>query len=114
MGVQYVPIDGELVSREWGIALRAMREDRVAFRVNEGHRTWARQAQLRALYLAGRGALAAIPSRNAPHIRTGRIDHAIDFTNAAAAIRWLRAHGLGAHLTVPGESWHVAPTPKRT
>ena len=84
-----------------------MREASVAFRVNEGHRTMARQAFLRALYLRRAGALAAVPSPSVPHIRTGRIDHAIDFWNAGAATAWLRAHGLRAWLTVPGESWHV-------
>lgn len=113
MAVQYVPIDGELVSREWGVVLAAMRADGVAFRVNEGHRTWARQAFLRSLYLRGAGALAAVPSSTAPHIRTGRIDHALDLSNAAGAMRWLRAHRLDARLTVPGESWHVeVPAPQ--
>lgn len=106
--VQYLPIDGEKVSAEWHVILTACRRAGVYFHVNEGHRTWARQAYLRALYLAGRGALAAIPSNNAPHIRTGRIDHAIDFNNAAAVIRWLHANGCpSAYLAVPGESWHV-------
>jgi peptidoglycan hydrolase-like protein with peptidoglycan-binding domain len=84
MAVQYVPIDGERVSREW-----------------------ARQAYFYALWRSGRGNLAARPSNNAPHIRTGRIDHAIDFSNAGAAIAWLRKHGLRATLPVRGESWHV-------
>lgn len=107
MAVQYVPIDGEQVSREWGIVLAAMREDHVYARVNEGHRTMARQTYFWRLYLSGRGNLAARPSSTAPHIRTGRIDHAIDFGNAAAALRWLRSRNIEATLPVRGESWHV-------
>jgi murein L,D-transpeptidase YcbB/YkuD len=108
MTVVYKPIDGELVSAEWYAVLTKMRSEGVQFHVNEGHRTMARQAQLYALYRAGRGALAAVPSPYAPHIRTGRIDHAIDFNGAAGVIAWLhRNGGSSAYLAVPGESWHV-------
>lgn len=108
MTVTYVPFDGEQVSREWGVVLHDMRDDGVTFRVNEGHRTWARQTYFRWLYEHVPGsALAARPSANAPHIRTGRLDHAIDFWNAGGAMHWLRTHGLSAQLTVPGESWHI-------
>lgn len=105
---RYLPIDGELVSSQWHVLLLACRADGVAFHVNEGHRTFARQWELYRLYRSGRGALAAYPSPNAPHIRTGRLDHAIDFNNAAGVIRWLRGHGVpSAYLAVRGESWHV-------
>ena len=92
--VVYVPFDGEQVSREWGIVLAQMRADGVPFRVNEGHRTMARQWYFWNLYRSGRGALAAFPSPTAPHIRTGRIDHAIDFNNAAGVLNWLHRLGL--------------------
>lgn len=109
MAVHYRLIDGEYVSDEWFTVLSAMRRDGVQFHVNEGHRTMARQAFFYAGWLSRRPgfALAAFPSPTAPHIRTGRIDHAIDFNGASAAIAWCRRHGLSARLTVPGESWHV-------
>lgn len=107
MAVRYLPIDGEIVSAEWMTALASCRRSGVVFRVNEGKRTFAKQQYFRTLYLQGRGALAAIPSHTAPHIRTGRFDHALDLNNAAGVMGWLRRNGIGCALTVPGESWHV-------
>lgn len=107
MPVQYRSIDGELVSSQWYTVLRDLRAAGVRFTVTEGKRTFARQRQLRQLYLNGRGALAAIPSHNAPHIRTGRFDHANDFGNAAGVMYALRRRGIRCALTVPGERWHV-------
>ncbi len=110
--VIYKPIDGESVSVEWYTALMDCRRSGVSFNVNEGHRTMARQAY----FWAGspnnpnrtwRGNLAARPSSNAPHIRSGRFDHALDLNNAAGVMRWLRSKGIRCSLTVPGESWHV-------
>jgi len=111
MSVAYKPIDGEQVSVQWYVALAACRAAGVSFNVNEGHRTMARQQYFWDLYRSGRGALAAVPSPHAPHIRTGRFDHAIDFNNAAGVMGWLRAHEIRCALTVPGESWHVEANP---
>lgn len=110
MAVRYVPIDSELVSAEWYSVLKAMRNDGVSFNVNEGHRTLARQTYFWRLYRSGRGNLAAYPSPWAPHIRTGRIDHAIDFSNDAAVFHWLSRAGLNPRRTVRGESWHIEVT----
>jgi hypothetical protein len=107
MAVRYVAIDGEMVSAQWHSVIAAMRRDGVHGNVNEGHRTFARQAQLYALYRSGRGNLAAVPSPNAPHIRTGRTDHAVDFGNDAAVFAWLSRKGLAPQRTVRGESWHI-------
>lgn len=107
MAVTYLPIDGEMVSKEWHAVLTDMRHDGVVFNVNEGHRTLARQTYFWNLYRSGRGNLAAFPSPYAPHIRTGRIDHAIDFSNDAQVMRWLQQHGLKPARTVRGESWHI-------
>ena len=106
-GVRYVPIDGESVSEQWWVLLRDLRRAGVWFRVNEGHRTWERQQYFWDLYLSGRGNIAARPSHNAPHIRTGRFDHAIDFQNAAGVIQAARRRGVYLYLSVAGESWHV-------
>ena len=107
MIVTYKPIDGEKVSKEWFAVLSDMRAAGVIFNVNEGHRTMARQWYFWNLYRSGRGNLAAFPSPFAPHIRTGRIDHAIDFSNDARVIAWLWSKGLSARRTVVGESWHI-------
>lgn len=110
MIVTYLPIDGELVSKEWRAILLDMRADGVSFRVNEGHRTMARQWYFWRLYRSGAGNLAACPSPFAPHIRTGRIDHAIDFSNDTAVFAWLQNKGLNPRRTVRGESWHIEIT----
>lgn len=107
MGVVYKPIDGEEVSAEWYTILTDMRKAGVRFNVNEGHRTMARQQYFYDLWKSGRGNLAARPSPNAPHIRSGRIDHAIDFSNDGAVFTWLTKKGLGPVRTVRGESWHI-------
>lgn len=107
---KYVSIDGELVSKEWYAVLMDMRRDGVRFNVNEGHRTMARQRYFWNCYQTGScngGNVAARPSPVAPHIRTGRIDHAIDFSNDGAVFRWLSNHGLNPARTVRGESWHI-------
>lgn len=107
MSVKYLPIDEEHVSAEWHVVLEAMRHAGVTYRVNEGHRTMARQQYFYDLYRSGRGNLAAVPSANAPHIRTGRIDHAIDFGNDGPVYAWLEQMGLHPVRTVRGESWHI-------
>lgn len=104
---RYLPIDGEQVSAEWLSVLTAMRRAGVVFNVNEGHRTLARQRYFWDLYRSGRGNLAAYPSPFAPHIRTGRIDHAIDFSNDGAVFAWLAKAGLQPRRTVRSESWHL-------
>ena len=110
---RYLPIDGELVSAEWLAVLRDMRAAGVRFNVNEGHRTFARQWELYRLYRSGRGNLAAYPSPVAPHIRTGRIDHAIDFSNDSQVFAWLQRAGLQPRRTVFRESWHIEVTADR-
>jgi len=113
MIVTYKPIDGELVSKEWLAVLLDMRADGVHFNVNEGHRTMARQWYFWRLYKSGAGAIAAFPSPFAPHIRTGRIDHAIDFSNDTAVFAWLQNKGLNPTRPVRWpdgsvrESWHI-------
>ncbi len=110
MAVKYVPFDGELVSREWATFLSAARQAGVDFEVNEGHRTFARQAYFRRCYecqCCNNGNLAARPSCNAPHIRCGRIDHAIDSDEAARLASYGDRHGVHLKWTVRGEPWHV-------
>ena len=57
------------------------------------------------------GALAAFPSPTAPHIRTGRPDHALDVNaldgGAGRLAAWLRRRGARATFPVPREAWHI-------
>lgn len=116
MAVKYVPIDGEQVSEPWYVLLNDIRnEDRVAFHVNEGHRTMARQSYFYLgwiRHLAG-FALAAKPSASAPHIRSGRNDHAVDFNNAEGVRRAANKRGVRLTRTVKWpdgrirEEWHL-------
>lgn len=109
MAVVYKPIDGEQVSYEWWICLRECRNDGVPFHVNEGHRTMARQAYFYSGYIRHLPGfnLAAVPSPFAPHIRTGRFDHAIDFNGAEVVRVWFQRHGVTLTRTVRGEEWHL-------
>lgn len=109
MAVKYRSIDGELVSEHWFAFLSAARKDGVRFEINEGHRTLARQWYFYNCWRTKRcnnGNLAAYPSRNAPHIRTGRQDHAIDSDELQALIDYGRKVGVTILRTVRSESWH--------
>lgn len=109
MAVKYHSFHGELVSDHWYAFLRAAMRAGVRFWINEGHRTWARQSYFYYCYQTGRcnnGNLAARPSANAPHIRTGRQDHAIDANNLQGLIDFGRRVGVTITRTVRGESWH--------
>jgi hypothetical protein len=105
---KYVLEDGELVSVEWKTAI--VHAGLQGNNVNEGHRTMARQQYFYNCYLCkccNNGNLAARPSPFAPHIRTGRTDHAIDFADGSDAVRKLETVGIDAGLPVRGEGWHV-------
>ncbi|HST43098.1 MAG TPA: peptidoglycan-binding protein [Conexibacter sp.] len=104
--------DGKRVSDDWFAVLSAARRAGVRFRLNSGQRTLAEQQRLYDLWQAGIGNLAAVPSATAPHIRTGRQDHALDVDvnvggGAAGLRQWLRRQGVATSLTVAGEPWHV-------
>ncbi len=108
---------GRRVSDQWAVVLTAAQRAGVSFRLNSGQRTFSEQAALYRLYQSGRGNLAAVPSHNAPHIRTGRQDHALDVDMYAGdgvqgLARWLRRQGASVAWTVPGEGWHIE-TPRR-
>ena len=103
---------GRRVSSEWAVVLTAAAAAGVRFRLNSGQRTFSEQQALYQLYRSGRGNLAAVPSHTAPHIRTGRQDHALDVDMFAqdgvqALAKWLRKQGASVAWTVPGEGWHI-------
>lgn len=116
MAVHYVRLpaaysrDREHVSIQWAAVLADMHAAGVSFNVNEGHRTFARQAQLvrqKGVWSPSNPYGAARPSNSAPHIKTGSIAHAIDFSNDPAVFSWLSRHGLHPARTVSTESWHI-------
>jgi hypothetical protein len=107
---KYTVQDGELVSLPWKTALVHMERRSGHNSVVEGKRTLERQRYFWNCYrcqCCNDGNLAAFPSPIAPHIRVGRIDHAIDFDDGARAERDLKALGINAWRTVPGEDWHL-------
>lgn len=114
MAVNYVTFRGKSVSKEWAIVLRAAERAGVRFDFNSGHRTMAEQAALvrqKGVWSPSNPTGAAVPSPTAPHIRVGRIDHALDVnqldggTHRLAA--YLRGQGAAVRFTVPGEPWHM-------
>jgi hypothetical protein len=110
MTVSYVEVRGKAVSREWASVLTAAGQE-VAFQLDSGHRTMAEQQQLYSHFLRFGHPLAAVPSANAPHIRLGRLDHAVDVNaldgGAARLAAWLRGKGAHPAFTVAGEPWHI-------
>lgn len=113
MGVIYKDYFGYEVSEPWFVVLSAADAHGVNFRVNSGHRSLAKQQYLWDGWQRRAPGFnrAAYPSNDAPHIRTGRIDHAVDVENtdggAQRLANWLRANGVSASFPVPGESWHI-------
>lgn len=108
--MQYVIRQGELVSVQWACLLDDIAAAGVYYHINEGKRTLARQQYFWNCYqcqCCNGGNLAAYPSSNAPHIREGRFDHAIDFDNAQGVHNAAQARGVTLSWTVAGESWHL-------
>src|SRR5215217_1354500 len=111
-GITYRQWDvDDTVSDHWYVVLSAARRDGVSFTVTDGHRTMAEQQARYDVFLRNGSPTAARPSATAPHIRTGREDHAIDVNaldgGAGRLAAWLRAHGAAASFPVPGEPWHI-------
>lgn len=106
--------DHEMASRQWFTLLWDLNHhDHVNFNVNEAHRTMARQQQLvneLGLYDPVHNPHgAAKPSPNAPHIKEGHPNHAIDFDNAQGVINAAQKRGVTLARTVSTESWHLEP-----
>jgi hypothetical protein len=111
MAVTYRRWDADdRVSAQWFTVLDAARKAGVAFLVTDGHRTMAEQQDRWNTFQHG-GAKAAFPSPTAPHIRTGRPDHAIDVDSlgggAGRLAAWLRRHDAHATFPILDEPWHI-------
>jgi hypothetical protein len=99
------------VSEQWHAVLAAARRHGVAFQLTDGHRTMAEQQERFRVFQRDGSPRAAVPSPTAPHIRTGRQDHAIDVNaldgGAGRLAAWLRRNGAAACFPVAGEPWHI-------
>lgn len=111
MNVDYVTFNGKRVSREWSVVLRAATRAGViaGSDLDSGHRTLEEQRQLWLNPPPGTPVVAR-PSPSAPHVRQGRIDHALDLNaRTGANVRFAafcRHHGAQVRFSVPGEPWH--------
>lgn len=109
-------IDNCRVSPEWGIVLSTARKAGVRFRINSARRTMVEQQRLYDQNMSngrprpGRP-LTARPDRNAPHIREGQANHALDVNaldgGETRLQRWLEKQGCHPTNPVPGEAWHL-------
>jgi hypothetical protein len=110
MSVSYVGFRGKVISREWAAVLTAAAHE-VAFQIDSGHRTMGEQQALYNHFLRFGSPVAATPSATAPHIRTGRFDHALDINaldgGAARLFAWLCGKGAHPAFPVRGEPWHI-------
>lgn len=113
MAVTYLPYNGEELSRQIYAVFMAYKADTgVTLVLNEGHRTMARQAALvveKGLYNPITNPTgAAWPSPFAPHIRTGRPDHAVDVLwQLWEQFRvWCAAQGIKVSRPMSSEPWH--------
>lgn len=104
--------DGKKCSREWGIVLAAARRAGIGFNLNQGRRTIQDQQHFWWIYKTYGRPLAAYPSPNAPHIRFGQANHAVDIgaPQVYAVAAWLRRYGVRPRWTVRGEPWHIELT----
>lgn len=108
---------GRRVSAAWKTVLDEAVRDGISFQLNSGQRTMGEQQALYDQNMSGGSPrpgrpLTAVPNGNAPHIRVGRANHALDVDMYAkdgeqALQNWLVKQGLGAVNNVPGEGWHI-------
>lgn len=114
--MKYRRFDGQQVSPEWDRLLTDLRATGIRFHVNSGHRTLAEQKRMfdQNMHLFGGvwvprpgRPLTAVPNVNAPHVRPGRFDHAVDLDGAAAVQAGARRRGITLRATVRGEPWHL-------
>lgn len=105
--VTYYRFDGQSVSAPWFAFLTFARAAGVRFVLDSGHRTEPEQWGL----YNNQPPLAAYPSPTAPHIRTGRWDHAVDIDasdgGAERVRRFAAKHGVTLAYAVAGEPWHL-------
>lgn len=104
---------GKRVSFLWAAVLRWAEHEHVQFLLNSGRRTKAEQLALiaeKGIWSLSNPTGAAPYSPFAPHIRRGRLDHAVDINSLDGGEtrleQWVESKGVDWKNTVPGESWH--------
>src|SRR5881628_2845240 len=101
---------GVRVSSDWDLVLTQAQRQGVRFKLNEGRRTYREQLALvreKGVWSPSNPHGAARPTPWAPHIRTGRQDHALDVNQPDGGLfKWLASKGLKPARTVPPEPWH--------
>jgi hypothetical protein len=107
---------GVRVSKAHAIVLEAADDAGVRFTLDSGRRTMAEQAALvrqKGTWSPRNPHGAATPNRNAPHIRVGRANHALDVNSLdggqARLAAFYRKNGVAIAFNVPGEAWHEDP-----
>ncbi len=112
-------LSGVRVSGAWHTVLTEAAQH-VTFQLNSGRRTKTQQEALirqKGVWSPTNPTGAAAYSPNAPHIRVGREDHALDVdTRGNGNIRlaaWLREHGCPVDREIPQEPWHLEARSER-
>jgi hypothetical protein len=105
--VKYI-LDTRLTNAQYTICTEAIRRDIIEPEdLNENKRTMAEQWH----FWRNQPPLAAFPSPRAPHIKSGKVNQAMDGNTHNGAIRRLadfyRSLDISVAFNVPGESWHM-------
>lgn len=110
----YISADREEASLPWYVLLVKMFEKGDIGNVNEAKRTRARQEELvrqKGVWSPSNPFGAARYSPQAPHIREGRVDHAIDVNTSGAFITRAAKLGIRLYRAVSTEEWHLEVHP---
>jgi hypothetical protein len=101
--------DGKRCGIWWFAILSAARRAGVSFHMNQGRRTLAEQRHFWNIYQRNGWPVAAYPNPNAPHIKNGAENHALDVNTPGVYSlgAWLRRQGASVAWTVRGEPWHI-------
>jgi hypothetical protein len=107
-------IQSKLVSEQWYVVLQAASDAGIAFQLNSGRRTMRQQQKLvdeKGVWTPSNPTGAALPTPNAPHIRVGREDHALDVSTLdggnSRLTAWLRSEGVRVNHPIQAEPWHL-------
>lgn len=104
---------GKRVSEDWRAILAGAEREGVPVHLNDGQRTVAIQEQRvrdHGLWSPSNPTGAAAPNPNAPHIKRGAPNHAVDINQPDGGLfAWLRHKGVPVVRNVPTEHWHYDP-----
>lgn len=105
--------NGKRVSPEWRAIFAGAQREGVPVRINDGQRTIAiQQERIRkhGRWSPSNPTGAAAPNANAPHIKRGWPNHAVDINQPDGGLfDWLRKRGVPVVRNVSTERWHYDP-----